>query len=72
MGIKTYWIGSVEDYEYHLTQVVPDGRVSKHAPIYNHDKTMVLVAGYGELTLDDVKAYQQDNDWYVEVSENEI
>ena len=69
--MKKYWIGTIEEYEYQLTQHEDDGRVMIHAPIYNYDKTMVLVAGYGELTLDDVKEYQQDNDWYVEVSDYE-
>ena len=67
---KFYWIGTVEEYEYQLTKVIPDGRVSKHAPIYNKDNTEVLVAGYGDLTMEQVSSYQENNDWYGDVVED--
>lgn len=63
---KKYWIGTTEEYEYQLTQHNDDGRVKRHAPIYNQDNTMVLVAGYGDMTLDEVKQYQIDSNWYPE------
>lgn len=61
---KKYWIGTAEEYSELVVTVEADKTIHQHSPIYNQDRSMVLVAGYGDLTTDEVKAYQNYNDWY--------
>lgn len=61
--MKKYWIGTVDEYAEIVDAIEADKTIHRHAPIYNADETMVLVAGYGELTLAEVKDYQFNNCW---------
>ena len=60
--MSKFWIGSIEDYNQGVADEVKlDEAVKKHSPIYSPDGTEVLVKGIGDMTLEEVKAYQAEN-----------
>ena len=62
---KKYWIGTIEEYQVELDNIANDETSHSRTPTYNDTNTMVLIAGYGELSIEEVLEYQENNEWNV-------
>ena len=60
--MSKFWVGTVDEYERGVADgVTLDVSVKKHSPIYSPDGKEVLVKGFGDMTLEEVKVYQAEN-----------
>lgn len=64
--MSNFWIGSVVEYNKStIDKINFNEDVKQHSPVYSPDGKEVLVKGAGNMTIEQVKAYQSEK-WVAE------